>query len=167
MLDRLSGTLVLHLATHGLLDYGPPGSAPGALVLAPEGEDPGLLAASEIMGLDLGANLAVLSACNTGKGRITGEGVVGLSYALMRAGVPSILVSLWSVLDDSTRALLSHFYRARRNESSLATALRRAMLATIDEGYDAPYQWAAFTLMGEWQQTPGDEEAPLPLPSGS
>jgi CHAT domain-containing protein len=102
------------------------------------------------MGLKLGARLAVLSACDTGRGRLTGEGVVGLSYALIRAGIPSVLVSLWSVPDESTAVLMSHFYQIRLREESLAEALRQAMLATIADGYKNPRQWAAFTLIGQW-----------------
>lgn len=58
----------------------------------------GLLTAAEILDLKLNAELVVLSACDTGRGKITGDGVIGLSRALISAGVPSVLVSLWSAL---------------------------------------------------------------------
>jgi len=154
VLERLPMAGLLHFATHGLLDGRSAGSPPGAIVLAPDGQDNGLLGAGEIMDLSLKARLAVLSACDTGRGRLTGEGVVGLPYALIRAGVPSVLVSLWAVPDDSTAVLMSHFYiyRARAEQESLAEALRQAMLATMaaDE-YREPWQWAAFTLIGQWK----------------
>ena len=106
---------LIHLASHGLLEYGIPESSgvlalPGAVALIPgDGED-GLLTSAEILNLDLQADLAILSACDTGRGRITGDGVVGLSRALITAGVPSVVVSLWAVPDALTAELMTEFY---------------------------------------------------------
>ncbi|MEO0532959.1 MAG: CHAT domain-containing tetratricopeptide repeat protein [Cyanobacteria bacterium P01_A01_bin.123] len=143
---------LIHLATHGLLEYGDPQSSgvldvPGALALTPgDGED-GLLTAAEILEIDLQAELAVLSACDTGRGRITGDGVVGLSRSLITAGVPSVIVSLWAVPDAPTAALMTEFYRQLQQGQSKAQALRQAMLATLNDSPE-PVNWAAFTLMG-------------------
>ncbi|MEO1350651.1 MAG: CHAT domain-containing tetratricopeptide repeat protein [Cyanobacteria bacterium J06635_15] len=150
--QQLPTASLIHLATHGLLEYGDPQSSgvldlPGALALTPgDGED-GLLTAAEILEMDLQAELAVLSACDTGRGRITGDGVVGLSRSLITAGVPSVIVSLWAVPDAPTAALMTEFYRQLQQGRSKAQALRQAMLATLNDSPE-PVNWAAFTLMG-------------------
>jgi CHAT domain-containing protein len=146
----------VHLATHGLLEYvSLTGQAaqttldvPGAIALAPSSTDDGLLTASEILNLRLQAELVVLSACDTGQGRITGDGVIGLSRALVAAGVPSVVVSLWAVPDTPTATLMTAFYEQLQRQPDKASALRQAMLATM-HSYPNPMNWAAFTLIGE------------------
>jgi CHAT domain-containing protein len=138
---------VVHLATHGLLET-VTGDIPGAIALAPSGEDNGLLSASEIFDLKLRANLVVLSACDTGRGDIKGDGVIGLSRSLIAAGVPSVVVSLWAVDDAATRLLMSDFYRQLQTNPHKAQAMRQAMLNTMQQ-YPDPRDWAAFTLVGE------------------
>ncbi len=81
-----------------------------ALVFTPSPGDDGLLRVAEILKLSLDAKLAVLSACNTGQGRPTSDGMIGLSRALISAGVPSLLVSLWPVQDEATAFLMTAFY---------------------------------------------------------
>jgi CHAT domain-containing protein len=114
--QRISTARIIHLATHGLLDYGTPEDTgvrdfPGAVALAPgDGED-GLLTSAEILKMNLKAELMVLSACDTGRGRIRSEGVIGLSRSLISAGVPSIIVSLWAVDDAATTELMREFYQ--------------------------------------------------------
>ena len=143
---------LIHLATHGLLEYGIPESSgvldlPGAIALTPgDGED-GLLTSAEILNLDLQADLAILSACDTGRGRITGDGVVGLSRALITAGVPSVMVSLWAVPDAPTAELMTEFYNQLAQGQDNAQALRQAMLITMQQ-HPEPRNWAAFTLLG-------------------
>jgi len=122
-----------------------------AIALAPAGTgelNEGLLTADEILDMKLNAELVVLSACDTGRGRITGDGVIGLSRSLITAGVPSIVVSLWKVPDDSTAFLMTEFYKNLRTTSDKAQALRQAMLTTKQK-YSDPLYWAAFTLIGE------------------
>ncbi|WP_293185833.1 MULTISPECIES: CHAT domain-containing protein [unclassified Microcoleus] len=92
--------------------------------------------------------LVVLSACNTGEGRITGDGVIGLSRALISAGVPSAIVSLWAVPDAPTSELMQAFYRNLQSNPDKAQALRQAMLTTM-KTHPQPRNWAAFTLIGE------------------
>ncbi|MEP0859549.1 CHAT domain-containing tetratricopeptide repeat protein [Trichocoleus sp. DQ-U1] len=139
---------IIHLATHGLLDdYRGLGSA---IALAPSNQNDGLLTAEEILNLKLNAELVVLSACDTGRGRITGDGVIGLSRSLISAGVPSVVVSLWQVPDNSTAFLMTEFYKNLQQKADKATALRNAMLTTMkQQQYSDPVQWAAFTLIGE------------------
>ncbi|MBD2119498.1 CHAT domain-containing protein [Trichocoleus sp. FACHB-262] len=148
ILQQLPQAQIVHLATHGLLDDFKGLGVPGAIALAPSGQDDGLLTASEILKLKLNAELVVLSACDTGQGRITGDGVVGLSRSLISAGVPSVIVSLWKVPDEPTAALMTEFYRQLQRQPDKAQALRQAMLVTKAR-YPDPLDWAAFTLMGE------------------
>lgn len=148
ILPQLPNARIIHLATHGLLDDYTGGGVPGAIALAPSNNDNGLLTASEILDLKLNAELVVLSACNTGKGRITGDGVIGLSRSLISAGVPSVVVSLWSVPDAPTASLMTEFYRQMQKSPDKAQALRQAMLTTI-KTHPNPTDWAAFTLIGE------------------
>lgn len=124
-------------------------SMPGAIALAASNGDNGFLTAQEILGLQLkNTELVVLSACDTGRGRIAGEGVVGLSRAFIRAGVPSVIVSLWVIPDAPTASLMSDFYRQLQQTPDKAQALRQAMLITKAK-FPHPRDWAAFTLIGE------------------
>jgi tetratricopeptide (TPR) repeat protein len=142
---------VIHLATHGFFNEANP--LQGAIALAPtldprtEQTYDGFLTAETILGLSLRARLVVLSACDTGRGQITGDGVIGLSRAFMAAGSSRVLVSLWPVPDDTTAALMVEFYRAQQQGLDYAAALRQAMLTTRQRHPD-PSNWAAFTLIG-------------------
>ena len=146
---------LIHLATHGLLDELSHLDLiiPGAIALAPEvpyqGDitaPDGLLTANEILDLNLTADLVVLSACNTGKGNITGDGVIGLSRSFMAAGVPNVVVSLWAVPDAPTAELMVAFYQALQQNPNKAEALRQAMLSTMQR-FEDPRDWAAFVLL--------------------
>lgn len=161
VLKLLPQAKIIHLATHGLLEYGNPQRSgvrdfPGAIALAPDpnfqpelGEINGLLTAGEIFDLNLNADLVVLSACDTGRGELTGDGVIGLSRSFLSAGAESVMVSLWSVDDQSTADLMTEFYRQwQTNQLDKAQALRQAMLTTMEK-HPNPYYWAAFTLIGE------------------
>ncbi|MEL6776394.1 MAG: CHAT domain-containing tetratricopeptide repeat protein [Cyanobacteria bacterium J06597_16] len=152
--ERISNASIVHLATHGLLDYGDPQSTgindtPGALAFSiTDGQD-GLLTSAEIQNdLSLSAQLVVLSACDTGRGAITGDGVIGLARAFIAAGTPSVLVSLWAVPDAPTAELMVSFYQELDNGNNKAQALRKAMLSTLKD-HPEPKNWAAFTLIGE------------------
>ena len=144
---RMATAQIIHLATHGLLNE-MEGGVPGAIALAAAENQDGLLTANDILDLQLQAELVVLSGCNTGRGQITGDGVVGLSRAFMTAGVPSVIVTLWSIPDAPTASLMTEFYRNWQQGLNKAQALRQAMLTTL-KTHPHPKNWAAFTLMGE------------------
>ncbi|MBD2069533.1 tetratricopeptide repeat protein [Leptolyngbya sp. FACHB-671] len=151
--QQMPDAQIIHLATHGLLEYGIPSESgvldvPGAIALTPSASDDGLLTSAEILEMELQAELVVLSACDTGRGQITGDGVVGLSRALISAGVPSVVVSLWAVPDAPTAELMTQFYHQLETNPDKAQALRQAMLTTMNQHPD-PKDWAAFTLIGE------------------
>ncbi len=146
IVQKMPQAQIIHLATHGLFDD--LRGLGSALAFNTSRKDDGLLTAEEILDLKLNADLVVLSACDTGRGRITGDGVIGLSRSFISAGVPSIVVSLWSVDDDSTAFLMTEFYQNMQQGIDKGTALRKAMLSA-KEKYENPLQWAAFTLIGE------------------
>jgi CHAT domain-containing protein/predicted DNA-binding protein YlxM (UPF0122 family) len=167
IVQRMPQARIIHLATHGLLNeiQDRDSGVPGAIALAPDrtptgagtGAPPlhqgdaagdGLLTSEEILNLKLNAELVVLSACNTGRGKISGDGVLGLSRSFIAAGVSSIVVSLWFVPDAPTADLMTEFYRQLQQNSDKAAALRQAMLATMRR-HPQPSNWAAFTLIGE------------------
>lgn len=145
----VSGARRLHLATHAETDEVHPESS--ALVLRPDGGSDGMLRVDEIFNLKLSADLAVLSACRTALGKeVTGEGLVGLTRAFFYAGVPSLVVSLWNVVDGPTPDLMLDFYRDLDRLHHKARALREAKLAMIGHGtYSHPAYWAPFILFGE------------------
>jgi CHAT domain-containing protein/Tfp pilus assembly protein PilF len=120
---------ILHCASHGLVDPGDPRKS--GLVLAADESSDGLLRAAQILELDLDAELAVLSACETATGAIRrGEGVQSLARAFLYAGARSVVASLWPVDDFETQQIMSAFYADVIAEgSSPAVALRRARLS--------------------------------------
>ncbi len=167
--DRLRTTplndyRVLYFATHGLL----PGeldcwSEPSLLVSpSPNGgpTDDGLLEASEIINLNLDAELVVLSACNTGGegGEGGGESLTGLARAFFYAGARSLLVSHWAVDSFATVDLMSDAFSGLAGQDlTTAEALRQSQLAMMRDGtYSHPYYWGAFTVVGD-----GGRQLPL------
>jgi CHAT domain-containing protein/tetratricopeptide (TPR) repeat protein len=151
---------ILHLATHGILnDRNPLYSHLLLSQTGDGGKDDGLLEAWELMKLDLNADLAVLSACETARGRVgKGEGMIGFTWALFVAGVPTAVVSQWKVRSDSTAALMVELHRRLRSSSAktsgsrVAEALREAALKVkADKRYRHPFHWAGFVAMGDAQ----------------
>lgn len=139
----------IHFSCHGVMGDGFQG-----LVLSqvPGSPEDGYLTLNEIMNCDYNARLVVLSACQTGKGEMTkGEGVTGLTQAVMYAGTPAVVASLWGVDEDATKDLLVAFYKYMVEGGMTGDeALRKAKLALINsEKYASPYYWAAFVMYGE------------------
>ena len=159
IVQKMASAKLIHLATHGLFDATNAIGSPGAIVLASDGKNDGFLTTSEIMehfGLStkqkLQADLVVLSACDTGRGDIRGEGVIGLSRAFMASGIPALVVSLWQVEDDETANLMTEFYKnIYERKFDKAKAMREAMLTMLndDDGNPDPKAWAAFTVIGK------------------
>ena len=149
---------IVHFATHAILDDRNP--LYSRIILShSEGdlEEDGLLESWEIMKLDLNAELAVLSACQTARGRVAaGEGVIGMSWALFVAGCPAAVVSQWKV--DSARSAelmiefhsnLLHRERNGKPADTKSEALRHAALKLLRGPYNHPAYWAAFILIGD------------------
>ncbi len=147
---KLSEYNYLHFATHGIVDETEPELS--RMFLNTGSKDDGDLFSGEIFNLQLNAELAVLSACQTGLGKLSkGEGVIGLSRALTYAGAKSIVVSFWSVADESTSELMTEFYRTLMQDKTenFARALRHSKLKLINStNFKSPYYWAPFVLIG-------------------
>jgi CHAT domain-containing protein/Tfp pilus assembly protein PilF len=149
--NEAAGAKILHFATHGILNNASPMYSHLALADGGAAED-GLLEAWELMQLDLQADLAVLSACETARGRIgAGEGMVGLSWAMFMAGVPSIVVSQWKVESAGTRDLMVGFHRGLMSSRfTKSEALRQASLRLMkNPATSHPFYWGAFVIVGE------------------
>jgi CHAT domain-containing protein/tetratricopeptide (TPR) repeat protein len=158
--EALSGLLgqyrYLHFATHGYLDTERPELS--ALVLSQLDVDgraaDGFLRVNDIYNSRLSADLVVLSACQTGLGKeVRGEGLMGLTRAFMFAGVPRVIVSLWSVNDRATADLMADLYRNMlRDGKRPSEALRDAQLELRKhKEWQSPYYWAAFVQQGDWR----------------
>jgi CHAT domain-containing protein len=139
-----------HLAVHGFADTQYPERS--ALVLGKDSSDDGLLQVREIIRLKLNAQLATLSACDTGVGKLQGEeGISNLAEAFLVAGARSVVASLWSADDTSASSLMEQFYKRLADGESVSAALRNAKLDMLSKfGNDLnPYYWAAFISVGE------------------
>ncbi len=172
-LKALHGPKILHLATHGFfLDDAPPPPKNDSGVVTPtylnpllrsglalaganklsSGDDDGILTAMEASGLDLwGTKLVVLSACDTGNGKVTnGDGVYGLRRALVIAGAEGLVMSLWQVDDLATRDLMAGYYQRLKAGRPRSSALRDIQLEIgAREKYAHPYYWASFLAAGD------------------
>jgi CHAT domain-containing protein len=149
---------VLQLAAHGILNDSNPMYSHIVLSQANERNEDGLLEAWEMMNLNLKADMVVLSACETARGRIgAGEGVIGMSWALFIAGSPTTVVSQWKVDSASTTELMLEFHRlikaGMQNPKALMTkseALRQSALKLMKTAdYRHPFYWAGFVVIGD------------------
>jgi CHAT domain-containing protein len=139
---------VIHLALHAYADPEFPDRS--ALLFAPRssGADDGLLQAREIRTLSLNTRLVTLSACDTGVGPVSEEGVDNIVNAFIEAGAQSVVSTLWEMEDHSTAQLMIDFYQHLSLREAKAEALRDAQLQLLKSG-DPPYFWAGFELAGE------------------
>jgi CHAT domain-containing protein len=141
----ITGAGLVHFASHGELNEADPLAS--ALLLVPEGGEDGRLEVRELFGLELNARLVVLSACETGLGKLSrGDELVGLQRAFLYAGTPAVVTTLWKVDDRASFDLVRAFYERLAAEGPV-TALRQAQLATMG-AYPHPFAWAAFGLTG-------------------
>lgn len=142
---------IIHLGTHGEIDDASPLFS--RLIFAKDTLEDGYLHTYEIFGLDLDANLAILSACETGSGAYSsGEGVISMAHAFTHAGCPSVLMSLWKIDEKSSAGILKYFYKYLLRGQSKSEALRMAkldFLATAPVEMRDPYYWAGLVIMGD------------------
>ncbi len=139
---------ILHLATHACIEENNP-------LLNKIYFSDDYITAYDLLNMDLSADLAVLSACNTGRGELVeGEGVISLARNFIQAGCPSVVMSLWSVDDCATSDIMVGFYDQLKAGQPKNEALRQAKLNFLNQAdrvYSHPYYWAAFVQIGQTQ----------------
>ena len=145
---------ILHVATHGVLDSNNPLSSFLDLNRVGSDTEDNVVAAREILKMNLRADIAVLSACETARGKFrSGEGMIGMSWAFLIAGTPTTVVSQWKVDSASTSQLMVAFHRNLKSHpdfSGKAEALRGAALALLtNPQYKHPFYWAGFVVIGD------------------
>jgi len=141
----------LHFATHGVLPVDGGISEP-SLVFSFDGTTPQnmLFSVSDILKMAISADTVVLSACNTGSGKVShAEGVMSLGRAFMAAGAHSVTVSLWAVSDDSTQMFMEEYYKNLINGKDKPEALALSRSYVFAKGFKSPFFWAPFVLIGE------------------
>ena len=157
---RMSGTRLSKWAAHIENPLLRSGLALAGANRSKGGDDDGVLTALEVAGLDLwGTKLVVLSACDTGVGDIrNGEGVQGLRRALVLAGSESQVMTLWPVLDESTKDLMVPYYQALQQGQGRSEGLRQVQLRFLrNKDRRHPFYWAAFIQSGEWAKLENDK----------
>lgn len=147
---------IVHFAAHGLINNEHPELSGIVLSLVDDQGRPqnGFLRLYDIYNLKLGADLVVLSACQTALGKeVKGEGLIGLTRGFMYAGAPRVVASLWRIDDRVTAELMKRFYQGMLGEGLRPAAALRAAQVSMwkDKRWQAPHFWAAFTFQGEWK----------------
>ncbi len=144
---------ILHLATHGRADNRVGDYAFLAFTEIKDSIENELLYVKDLYNLELNADLVVLSACETGIGKLQrGEGIISLARAFAYAGAKSIVTTLWEVNDKSTSELMRYFYRELRKGKTKDEALRSARKAYLEKSKARtchPFFWAAFVPVGD------------------
>ena len=145
---------IIHFATHGFIDEKVPLRSSLLLALDEDPGEDGFFQVREIYNTTLNANMVVLSACQTGKGKLErGEGIMGLARAFLYAGAESVVASLWSINDKATSVFMQGFYKGLSQGKSKEEALQDAKLDMIESKYKHPYYWAPFVLNGNAEGT--------------
>lgn len=145
VVEQAPGASVIYVAAHGSSDPARPLDG-GFLMLSGPTLESGWWTAREIQTSSLPAELAVLSACQTGLGQVHDGGMIGLARAFQLAGTRRVIMSLWNVDDEATRLLMTRLI-THAAEHPPAEALRLAMIDTRKD-YPDPALWASFLMFG-------------------
>jgi CHAT domain-containing protein len=141
---------ILHLPLHAFADDESPESSELLFTQPnPDSMDDGHFKAWELYGVQLKAQMVVLSACQTGRGKLQrGEGALSLAYAFFNAGVPSIVSSQWNAKDLPTSRIMENFYRNLKQGMSKAEALQKGKIEYLKQGDPHPFYWAHLIISG-------------------
>ncbi len=149
---------VLHLAMHSLIENDEPLFSKLLFTQNSSGtKEDDQLTISEIYNLDLNAQLAILSSCETGFGKVrSGEGIISLGRAFQYAGVPSLVVSLWKVPDEATSVIIVEFLKNLKSGMNKSAALRQAKITYLESpgvkeypDLSHPFYWSGFIVAGD------------------
>jgi CHAT domain-containing protein len=142
---------IVHFACHGFLSEEYPFRSALVLSLDEDPAEDGFVQVRELYNIRLRADLVVLSACQTGRGRMErGEGLLGLPRIFFYTGAKSVISTLWRINDESTAVFMNWFYRYLSEGKDKAQALRLAKLRMLDSRYGHPFYWASFILNGDY-----------------
>ncbi len=162
----LSEYRIIHFACHGDLDEAYPLRSSLALSAREGSDEDGALQAREIYGLKLNAELVVLSACQTGRGRLErSEGPLALARPFFVAGAQAVVASLWPINDRSSAVFMGAFYREIASGRSPSESLRSAKIGMLKSRWAHPFYWAPFVLQGapSMADSPGTSRATSPI----
>ncbi|GAB5525522.1 MAG: hypothetical protein Roseis2KO_33940 [Roseivirga sp.] len=158
---------ILHLAMHAFVDEEEPMQSRLVFSQDADSTEDGMLYAYELFNMELPADMVVLSACNTGLGKVEeGEGMMSLGRAFFYAGSPSIIASSWAVDDQSTSKLMGLFYKYIAEGKTKDRALQQARIDFLETGNGIkthPYYWAGFAVIGNTDALPAQAEASMPV----
>ncbi len=142
---------IIHFACHALLDEEFPSRSALILAIDDDMNEDGFLQVREIYNLKLNADLVVLSACQTGRGRLEkGEGILGFPRIFFYIGARSVVLSLWKINDKSTSVFMNYFYYYLSQRNEKTQALRKAKLKMLESKFNHPFYWAAYILNGDF-----------------
>ena len=149
VLEMLHSVGLIHFAAHGSAERGEIALSPVRSTSRCPKEEEYLLRMSDISKVQLRAKLVVLSCCHSGRGQITGEGVVGIARAFLGSGARSVLVALWAIDDKATETFMSRFYKHLVRGESASESLHEATKWMRDNDCSKVKQWAPFMLIGD------------------
>jgi len=151
--QQIGNHQVIHMAMHAFVDHQSAMQSKFVFTQTKDSIEDGFLHIYELFNMNIPAQMAVLSACNTGIGKIEeGEGVMSLARAFSYAGVPSTVLSHWEVDDESTSLLMKSFYQYLSDGKSKSESLRQAKLDFIAQSSintQHPFYWASFVVIGD------------------
>jgi len=146
VLSAFQDATLVHIASHAIPNFHLPFFSAIALYGR---QAPSWVYAQDILQSRLSARLVVLSACNTAEGSLSNDGMMGLAWAFMVAGCPSVLATLWKLPDESVPIWIEAFYRAYRQGRSVAECVRAATLSLLkNPRYRHPRHWGAWLVQG-------------------
>jgi CHAT domain-containing protein/Tfp pilus assembly protein PilF len=153
--ETLENYKYIHFATHGFIEEKLPFRSGIVLSMNEASTEDGILQINEILNLKLNADMVVLSACQTARGKLyRGEGIVGIARAFFYAGSSSVTVCLWNINDRTTAGFMKDFYSGLVNGKDKKDALQQAKLNMIRSeirAYRHPYYWAPYIVIGNYR----------------
>jgi CHAT domain-containing protein/Tfp pilus assembly protein PilF len=151
--DETKNYDIIHVALHTIINNKKPMFSNLVFSQSNDSDDDGLLNTYEIYGLDINAHLIVLSACETGCGKLnSGEGIMSLARGFLYAGCPGVVMTLWKVEDNQSAKIITSFYKYLAEGKSKIEALRLSKLDYLknsDPLFSHPYFWAGYVDIGK------------------
>ena len=157
LLEILDKASIIHIAAHGEPTSGeillaPPNHSQGSSISSPSSPESFLLTRQDVINISVKARLVVLCCCHTRQGKVSSEGVIGITRVFLKAGARSVLSTLWPINDSAAKEFMEKFYEELCQETSVCEALKRTknvFQKHEKEHYQSFEIWAPFTIYGE------------------